>query len=214
MSKVIRLAAAEWADLLAGGARGSLLLDEESRGVEATVAAMVQAPVRATLLATAGDTGAATRLMLSGDQVLLVTEPVSPREGQIVASGEVQLTFVDAAGLWPAIAAVLPGLEALRAPAVAGSGGTEIAGSPESIEALLQGEEANLQVRVEAWPDAESASRVWGRLWSVVDGRLLDVRSSGGRLRLRERPPGAVAAELEWALAGALAETQRPVGDH
>ena len=71
MSKVIRLTAAEWADLLAGGARGSLLLDEESRGVEATVAAMVQAPVRATLLATA-----VVVLVVAFANIFTVIEPV------------------------------------------------------------------------------------------------------------------------------------------
>lgn len=202
MTQVVRLTAAKWAELLRQA--------ESAEGGDAFVTAVAEklrAPVRGTLLAVRGDVGAATRLLLTGDRALLVTEPVAQRGGDIARSGDVQLSFVPVAELWPAIAAVLPPLEQLRAAAVAASRGREVA-TAEPATALLEREEANLQVRVEAWPGPESPSRVWARLWSVVDGRLLDVRTADGRVRLMERPAGAVAAELEWALAGALAEVR------
>jgi hypothetical protein len=204
MAQVIRLNAARWADLR----QQAEAEVESSDPVVTAVAAQLEAPVRGTLLATAGGAGAVTWLLTNGAQALLVTEPIARRDGGMVASGEIQLTIVEPGELWTAVAAVLPPLEALRAPAVAGSRGTEVPGTPEQLAALLEREEATLQVSIEAWRQAESPSRVWARLWSVVEGRLLDVRTRDGEAHLRERPPGAVAAELEWALAGAFAETR------
>jgi hypothetical protein len=76
--------------------------------------------------------------------------------------------------------------------------------------ALLDAEDANLQVIVEAWPTPERPTTVWGRLWSVVDGKLLDIRRHDGEITPVERPAGSVAAELQWALVGAI-DTVRAV---
>jgi hypothetical protein len=52
---------------------------------------------------------------------------------------------------------------------------------------------------------------VWARQWSVTDGRLLDVRThEDGSMKLAERPPGSVAAELRWAMLGAIDATSNP----
>ena len=70
--------------------------------------------------------------------------------------------------------------------------------------AVLDDEEANLQVVVEAWPTPDRPTTIWARLWSVVDGKLLDVRRRDGVVTPVERPAGSVAAELQWALVGAI----------
>jgi hypothetical protein len=88
-----------------------------------------------------------------------------------------------------------PALDATSAPA----------SSPgHAWPAALADEDANLQVIVEAWPTPDRPTTVWGRLWSVVDGKLLDIRRRDGEITPMERPAGSVVAELQWALVGAI----------
>ena len=80
-------------------------------------------------------------------------------------------------------------------------------GLPPAARAVVQDEEATLAVVVEAWPTPSAPRVVWSRWWSVAGGRLLDVQLRDDGVRLVEREPGAVAAELRWALVGALDAT-------
>jgi hypothetical protein len=97
----------------------------------------------------------------------------------------------------------------LRAPASA------VAGRPDRVLELAQDEALELvsredyalQVRVEAWKGGEAPLVTWARQWSVIGERLVDVRQEGQRIKLVERPAGTVAAELRWAIVGAIDTT-------
>lgn len=209
MTRVMRLDAERWADVVAraeAAATGDATAAGAPDPLVAAVAQHLAAPVRASLVATSADAGTITRLTLVADRALLVTHPIAELNGETRTSGDALLAFARPEEIWPAVASSLPALDALRAPGVATGSVLREAGEldGEPAMALLEREEAGLQVEVGAWRDAGSPAVVWARLWSVVDGRLFDVRRSDGRVRLAERPHGAVAAELEWALAGAV----------
>ncbi|MEU4360767.1 hypothetical protein [Promicromonospora sp. NPDC023987] len=182
--------------------------------------------MRATLVATSGDRGSIARLTLLDGRVLLVLHVIADRDGETVIAPGAELRFVRPEDLWAALQAALPAAAALRAPAGAASAAAADSPTPDNLTpdnptrddtarplttaekvwpaAVLADEEANLQVVVEAWPTPDRPTTVWARLWSVVDGKLLDVRRRGGETTPVERPAGSVAAELQWALVGAI----------
>ncbi|WP_265522047.1 hypothetical protein [Oerskovia flava] len=189
------------------------------------------APVRASLRATAGPVAATTRLSLVDDRVLLVHDAVrgepGPRELDVTQlSGHVDVVLVTVDDLWPALRRLLPPVEQLTAPPAPGGASSEstrtvlgradaerlrsgegLAGLPPAARALAEDEEASLVVVVEAWPTPSAPTVVWSRWWSVASGRLLDVQLRDAEVELVERAPGAVAAELRWALVGAIDAT-------
>jgi hypothetical protein len=207
MARVVRLGAEEWADVVTR-AQAAAIGDESGAGEpDSLVAAVAQhlvAPVRASLIATSGHAGTITRLTLVEDRALLVTQPIAEGGGDTKVGGDVQLAIAGVDELWAAVSATLPPVSALRAPAVPERSADVTAIATGDVVPLLEREQANLQVRVEAWRQASQPAVVWARLWSVVDGRLLDVRTADGELSVVERGHGAVAAELEWALVGAV----------
>lgn len=206
MSQGMLLSAEEWTTAVTraeAAAAGDAAGAGEPDPLVAAIAQHLLAPVRIQLIATAGERGTATRVTIVDDRVLLVTQPLAEVDGQIAVGGEAQLAFARPEGIWPAIAETLPPLQAFQlGRPEPGAADREIPAS--EANGLLAREQANLQVRVEAWQEVTVPARVWARLWSVVDGRLLDVRTRQGELRVTERPAGSVAAELEWALVGAL----------
>lgn len=215
--RILELDAKQWSAVRAEALKGG--------GVTAVGTALAEhlgAPVRATLVSTSGSTGTVTRLTMVGDQVLLVMQVIAERGGETRLAAGAELRFVTADELWAALAPALPPFEALRAPAsaVPGAQGAPASSNPAADRAelvrLLDDEQANLQVTVEAWREGEAPVKVWPRLWSVVDGKLLDVRTDDGAPAPVERPAGSVAAELQWALVGATdaatGETGGPSG--
>lgn len=212
--RILELDAKQWSAVRAEALKGG--------GVTAVGTALAEhlgAPVRATLVSTSGSTGTVTRLTMVGDRVLLVMQVIAERAGETRLAAGAELRFVTADELWPALAPALPPFEALRAPASAvppGRQGAPTSSNPAGDRAelvrLLDDEQANLQVTVEAWRDGEAPVKVWPRLWSVVDGKLLDVRTDDGEPAPVERPAGSVAAELQWALVGATDAATRETG--
>lgn len=211
--RILELDAKQWSAVRAEALKGG--------GVTAVGTALAEhlgAPVRATLVSTSGSAGTVTRLTMVGDRVLLVMQVIAERGGETRLAAGAELRFVTADELWAALAPALPPFEALRAPASAASGaqGAPTSSSPAADRAelvrLLDDEQANLQVTVEAWRDGEAPVKVWPRLWSVVDGKLLDVRMDDGVVAPVERPAGSVAAELQWALVGAVDAAAQETG--
>ncbi|MFD6140083.1 hypothetical protein [Promicromonospora sp. NPDC060271] len=215
--RILELDAKQWSAVRAEALEGG--------GVTAVGTALAEhlgAPVRATLVSTSGSTGTVTRLTMVGDRVLLVMQVIAERGGETVLAAGAELRFATADELWPALTPALPPFEALRAPASAvpgalgGTTSSAPAGDRAELVRLLDDEQANLQVTVEAWREGDTPVKVWPRLWSVVDGKLLDVRTDDGAPAPVERPAGSVAAELQWALVGAMdvatRETDAPSG--
>lgn len=207
--RILELDARQWAAVTAEARDGG-----GSTAVGTALAEHLGAPVRATLISTSGSNGTVTRLTMIEDRVLLVIQVITERDGETLLAPGAELRFATVDELWPALTAALPPFEALRAPASAvpsGAVGTPASAGPVPDRAqllrLLDDEQANLQVTVEAWRGAEQPSVVWPRLWSVVDGRLLDIRTDDGEVAPVERPAGSVAAELQWALVGAVDAT-------
>lgn len=211
--RILELDAKQWSAVRAEALKGG--------GVTAVGTALAEhlgAPVRATLVSTSGSAGTVTRLTMVGDRVLLVMQVIAERGGETRLAAGAELRFVTADELWPALAPALPPFEALRAPAsaVPGAQGAPTSSNPAADRAelvrLLDDEQANLQVTVEAWREGEAPVKVWPRLWSVVDGKLLDVRMDDGVVAPVERPAGSVAAELQWALVGAVDAAAQETG--
>jgi hypothetical protein len=207
--RILELDAKQWAAVTAEARDGG-----GSTAVGTALAEHLGAPVRATLISTSGSNGTVTRLTMIGDRVLLVIQVITERDGETFLAPGAELRFATVDELWPALTAALPPFEALRAPASAvpsGAVGTPPSSGPVADRAellrLLDDEQANLQVTVEAWRETEKPSVVWPRLWSVVDGKLLDIRTDDGEVAPVERPAGSVAAELQWALVGAVDAT-------
>lgn len=214
--RILRLDAEQWATAQEQAREGG-----GGTAVGTALAQHQKAPVRATLVATSGGRGSAAQLTLVGGRVLLVLQQaIAERDGETVVAPGAELRFVQPENLWAALQAALPPIEALRAPASAvgaASAGAATDG-PTSDDAsgpgpsagkvwpaaVLDDEAATLQVIVEARSTPERPTTVWARLWSVVDGRLFDVRRRDGEITPVERPAGSVAAELEWALVGAI----------
>lgn len=211
--RILELDAKQWSAVRAEALDGG--------GVTAVGTALAEhlgAPVRATLVSTSGSTGTVTRLTMVGDRVLLVMQVIAERDGETRLAAGAELRFVTADELWAALTPALPPFAALRAPAsaVPGAQGAPPSSNPVGDRAelvrLLDDEQANLQVTVEAWREGETPVKVWPRLWSVVDGKLLDVRMDDGEPAPVERPAGSVAAELQWALVGATDAAARETG--
>lgn len=206
MAKILNLPEPHWEEIVTralAATTGDQLRAGEPDPVVAGVAEHLSAPVRAVFLATSGNDGVLVRFSLVSDRVLVVAQPVRERSGRIGLVGKARLIFAEPTESWEAIAGLLPPLASLRAPAAA-SAGAESEGEIVPLDAAMWAtEQANLQVRVEAWRGAEPPV-VWGRWWSVVDGRLYDIRRRSGEFAAVERPEGSVAAEFEWALTGAI----------
>jgi hypothetical protein len=220
--RVLRLDAEQWAEVQRQAREGG-----GGTAVGTALAQHQEAPVRATLVATSGSRGSAARLTLVDDRALLVLHAIAERDGETVIAPGAELRFVRPENLWAALQAALPPVDALRAPASATATAAPLAtaapaaGAPEVPTsegatgpgpgvgkvwpaATVDHEGANLQVVVEAWPTPDRPTTVWARLWSVVGGKLLDVRTRDGEIAPVERPAGSVAAELQWALVGAI----------
>jgi hypothetical protein len=212
--RILELDAKQWAAVTAEARDGG-----GTTAVGTALAEHLGAPVRATLVSTSGSSGTVTRLTMVGDKVLLVIQVIAERDGETFLAPGAELRFATVDDLWPALTAALPPFEALRAPASAARVAPQ--GQPQTdgpvldraeLVRLLDDEQANLQVSVEAWGASATPQVVWPRLWSVVDGKLLDVRTDDGALAPVERPAGSVAAELQWALAGAVDATTPSAG--
>lgn len=211
MPRVMRLAAVDWADVVnraQAAARGDASSAGDPDPLVAAVAQHLTAPVRASVVATAGKVGTMTRVTLVADRALLVTQPIAERAGTLRPADQVEVVFATPDEIWPALAARLPTLDALRTSRIAARSSSKrpiLEGEP-AVE-LLAHEQANAQVTVEAWRRTDGPAVVWARLWSVIDGRLYDVRSDDGQIRMAEREAGSVASEWQWALVGALDAT-------
>ena len=202
--RILQLDAEQWATVQEQAREGG-----GGTAVGTALADHREAPVRATLVATSGDRGSVARCTLLDGRALLVLQAIAERGDQTVLEPGAELRFVQPEHLWTALQAALPPVDVLRAPASAvGESWSATARPPTSAS-----EEANLQVTVEAWPTTERPATVWARLWSVVDGRLLDVRMRDGEVIPVERPPGSVAAELQWALVGAMSAVREAPAD-
>jgi hypothetical protein len=217
--RILRLDTEQWASAQTQAREGG-----GGTAVGTALAEHHDAPVRATLVATSENRGSATRLTLVDGRILLVLQAIAERDGETVIAPGAELRFVQPENLWTALQAALPPVAALRAPANAAASTARAASADETADGqtsddppspgsgadqvwpavALDDEEANLQVMVGAWPTPERPTTVWGRLWSVVDGRLLDIRRRHGEITPVERPTGSVAAELQWALVGAI----------
>ncbi|WP_369374811.1 hypothetical protein AB1046_09905 [Promicromonospora sp. Populi] len=205
--RILELDAKQWAAVTAEARDGG-----GATAVGTALAEHLGAPVRASLISTSGSSGTVTRLTMVGERVLLVIQVIAERDGETFLAPGAELRFATVDELWPALTPALPPFEALRAPAssVPALGTPPAAGSTSDraeLIRLLDDEQANLQVTVEAWRDSDAPSVVWPRLWSVVDGKLLDIRTDDGEIAPVVRPAGSVAAELRWALVGAVDAT-------
>lgn len=201
-SRTLRVETAEWQQLQRAARAGA------TDGVAGILADHLAAPVRALLVTTSGDRGVRSRLTMVGGQAVIAAQRIASVEGEIRAEPGAQFTFAGPDELWPSLARTLPDTELLRAPASAAVGDDQpLAPGFEEAQKLLGREECNLRVQVEAWRGGDVPVIVWGRLWSVADDRLIDVRADDGDLRLVERPAGSVAKELRWALTGAISAT-------
>lgn len=235
----VRLDADHWADVLAR-AGSTVAGSANGTGPIGTVSRHITAPVRARLVASAGSRGSVTRLSIVGSEVLMVLQATVARGGQTVVEPGAELRLCDPETLWDALQAGLPPSALVRAPAAVGyptapAKGGSVSGEapvepssdrtmgvsdiPHPGAALVHDETAiaeesiGLLVTVEAWPTSAQPTAVWMRRWSVVDDALLDIRTSGGRITRTSRPAGSVAAELQWALAGAIGVVSGPRDD-
>lgn len=222
-SRTLRVETSEWQRLRRAARAGA------EDGVAGVLADHLAAPVKAQFVTTAGDRGTRSRLTMIGGQAVLVTQRIASVGTDTVTEPGAQITFTGPDALWTAIARTLPDTPLLRAPATAaGTGDHTLDLTPEAALRLLDRETYALRVRVEAWaspaaPSSEDADPIpdpgpeerrtplilWNRLWSVVDDRLIDVRTDDGDPLLVERPAGSVEKELRWALTGALDATYR-----
>ncbi|MBN9105045.1 MAG: hypothetical protein J0I14_08585 [Propionibacteriaceae bacterium] len=170
----------------------------------------VDAPVRATLRATAGGSGVLVKITIEGAQALMVAQTIhETADGGLDIDGDAEIAVTELGDLWSLLAAELPALPVLRAAASSDN-------SPTGVRLLLSDpvwmdEQANVLVQVEAWPGSSFGEggpsepvRQWVRWWSVLDDRLYDVRFRDGAGVAVERPAGSLAAEFQWALVGAL----------
>ncbi|WP_277211438.1 hypothetical protein [Isoptericola croceus] len=192
----------------------------------------LRAQVRATLRARAGLVGGTTGLTVVEDRALLVHDAVrggSTDDDVAAASAQVEVLLARVEDLWPAVASTLPPFEVLTAGAERAAPareqsrtvldaqaaermrtGTDVASLPPVAQLIVRAEQASVTVTVEAWPTPAAAQVVWSRWWSVADGRLFDVQMRDDHAELVERGAGDVAAELRWALVGAIDATTRP----
>ncbi|GAB3171146.1 hypothetical protein GCM10027059_38850 [Myceligenerans halotolerans] len=203
-SRTLRVETEEWRQLQRAARAGA------TDGVAGVFADHLDAPVRALVVTTAGDRGVRSRLTMVGGQTVIAAQRIASVEGEVRAEPGAQFTFTGPDELWQSLARTLPDTELLRAPASAAVDDDEpLTLAFEDAQELLGREECNLRVQVEAWRGGDVPVMVWGRLWSVADGRLIDVRIDGDDLRLVARPAGSVAKELRWALTGAIDATAR-----
>jgi hypothetical protein len=206
MAILMDLSGPAWQDVLEkamAAAVGVAELAGEPDPLVAGVAQHLTAGVRAIFLATSGASGVAVRYSLVADRALVIAQPIVDRDGEIQLIGEARLAFAAPGESWETIAGLLPPFEVLVAPSTKADpsfSGEQVAAQ----DSRWAREQANLQMRVEAWPTPERAARVWGHWWSVVDDRLYDLRRREDELVGVERPAGAVAAEFAWALVGAM----------
>lgn len=201
-SQQLTMAGSDFAALVQQANRilaGAVPQDEES--LAAVVAEHLSAPVRATMVGAAGGLGMLVRLTQAADGALIVAQPVRDVEGRTVPDGSVQLSYAPSPS-WRELAELLPPVEALRAAAVQG---THSDGCVVVLPDPAGGEvEASLHLRVEAWIPGVETPKVWVHAWVVRDGELFDLRHRDGGVVAVQRPAGSVAAELEWAMAGAI----------
>ncbi|RPF20664.1 hypothetical protein [Myceligenerans xiligouense] len=201
-SRTLQVETEEWQQLQRAARAGA------TDGVAGILADHLDAPVRALLVTTAGDRGVRSRLTMVGGQTVIVAQRIASVEGELRVEPGARITFTDPEDLWSSLARTLPDTDLLRAPAAAAVDDDQPLSLPfEEARKLLGREECNLRVQVEAWRGGDRPIMVWGRLWSVTDDRLLDVRTDDGELRLVERPAGSVAKEVRWALVGAVDAT-------
>ncbi|MBE1874233.1 hypothetical protein [Myceligenerans pegani] len=189
-SETLQVETEEWRRLVRAARAGA------TDGVAGILADHLDAPVRALLVTTAGGRGVRSRLTLVGGRAVTVTQRIESVEGGTRVEPGVRITVSDGDELWRSLAATLPDSEPPSTQA-------------DDADHLLGPEESNLRVRVDAWRGSDRPVMVWDRLWSVVDDRLMDVRTDGDELRLLERPAGSAAEELRSALTEALDAASR-----
>ncbi len=212
MTQSIAMEGLSWQDVMG---RVSALADRDAEGAEdvdpvaVAVAQHLLAGVRAFVVATHGDEGVAIRYSKVGPQALVVVQPITRRDDHIAAVGDPTFRMVHASQAWQAIAGYLPQAAIFGASVIEGSfQGRDLAPGDDG----WANEVANLQMSVEAWPTPERPVRSWAHWWSVIGEHLYDLRLRDGSWIGVERPRGSVAAEFEWAVAGAtdvLASAQR-----
>jgi hypothetical protein len=176
------------------------------------------APVRASLVATAGSRGSVVRASLVGEEALVILQAIAERDGRVLIEPGAELRLATPRTLWAALQAAIPPLDLLRAPAnavghepapehVSRTGmdlGPDIDDGVPWPGVTLDDADVVLQIVVEAWPTPDRLASFWSRLWAVADNTLFDVQRRDGTLTRTPRPAGSVAAELQWALAGAM----------
>ncbi|MEU4387861.1 hypothetical protein [Promicromonospora sp. NPDC023805] len=172
------------------------------------------APVRASLVATTGSRGSVARASLVGDEALVIVQAIAERDGRVLIEPGAELRLAAPQTLWSALQAAIPPLDVLRAPANAVGHDPRPPDSDRTDTAFDDGApwpgttfddaDAVLQIVVEAWLTPDRLARFWSRLWAVTDDTLFDVQRRDGTLTRTQRPVGSVAAELQWALAGAM----------
>lgn len=216
----IRLDAEQWSAAIERLRRATgVRRDAEGPGPIEVLARHAVAPVRARIVSAAGSKGAAVRLSIVGDEVLLILQATA-RDGERTRVGPgAELLVCEPRSLWTALRTALPPVDALRAGAgdpdnttdrpppsatePDGANRTDLATGALDTPEPLPGETARLLVAVEAWPTPGQPAAVWMKRWSVADGSLFEIIDADGPAR-RPRPAGSVAAELQWALAGAV----------
>ncbi|GAA4693212.1 hypothetical protein APR04_002225 [Promicromonospora umidemergens] len=148
----------------------------------------------------------------------MIVQAITERDGRVLIEPGAELRLASPQTLWPALQVALPPLDVLRAPANAVGhettpGDTDRSDSPAGTDiddgapwpgTTLDDADAVLQIVVEAWPAPGRLASFWSRLWAVDGDTLFDVERRADTLTRTPRPAGSVAAELQWALAGAL----------
>lgn len=200
-SRTVRVDGPTWARLQGSGP-----------GPEPLASALAEhrvARVRGLVTAVGGVRGVRTRVTVRGGQVVVIARRLARVEGETRVEPGALVSFCTVEAMWPAVARMLPDVDVLRASSrvAAGPVGRSLELSQQAAAERLEREEFAVQVRVEARPTGDGPVVEWAKQWSVADGRLVDVRLRGRQWALTERSAGSVAAELRWAIIGAIDAT-------
>lgn len=208
-TEVIKLDADRWEAVMDAVLDSGTCALASDRNLVELLSDHVDAPVRATLRATAGGAGVLIKLTIEGAQALMVAQTIhETADGGLDVDRDAEVAVTDIGDLWTLVADQLPALDVLRTAGSADNAPTGVR-LPLSDPSWMD-EQANVLVQVEAWPGSSFTDgpsepvRQWVRWWSVLNDRLYDVRFRDGAGVAVERPAGSLAAEFQWALVGAL----------